>query len=87
MKLEALNDNVILSEIEFTNNSIGGILIPDMAQSKPCERVVVSIGPKATAYGLKVGDHVIRKELQVQKFEMAGKSYEQIKECEIVAKL
>ncbi|GAA4477686.1 co-chaperone GroES [Gluconacetobacter asukensis] len=42
-----LHDRVVLRRITPTERTVGGIIIPDSAQEKPVEAIVVAVGPGA----------------------------------------
>ena len=43
-KLQPLNDRVIVKRLEAEAKSAGGIILPDSAQEKPKEGVIVAVG-------------------------------------------
>jgi chaperonin GroES len=45
MKLKPLGDKVVVEVLESEDKSAGGILLPDTAQKKPQEGIVVAVGP------------------------------------------
>lgn len=47
MKFRPLNDRVVVKRVEEDVKSAGGIIIPDTAQEKPMQGVVVAVGPGA----------------------------------------
>lgn len=61
MNLEALGDRVIIRVDVPEEQSVGGIIIPQMAQETPMQGTVLSIGDGELASGsrLGVGDRVI----------------------------
>lgn len=66
MKFRPLNDRVVIKRVEEDMKSSGGIIIPDTAQEKPMQGIVVSVGPGARndageriAPSLKEGDRVL----------------------------
>ena len=57
MKFRPLHDRVLIERLEQDDKTAGGIIIPDTAQEKPMEGVVVATGggfvrvPRKTAGG------------------------------------
>lgn len=47
MELKPLGNRVVVRRIENDEKTIGGIYIPDAAQEKPMEGIVLAIGPGA----------------------------------------
>ncbi|MBB2200605.1 co-chaperone GroES [Gluconacetobacter tumulisoli] len=61
-----LHDRVVLRRITPAEKTAGGIIIPDTAQEKPVEAVVVAVGPGArdergqvVPLEVREGDHVL----------------------------
>lgn len=59
-QLQPLNDRVILKRVDAEEKTSGGIILPDAAQEKPKEGVIVAVG---SGKSLKSGD---RSPLQVK---------------------
>ena len=66
MKVQPLNDRVLVMRMEPEQKSRKGIIIPDSAQEKPLEGRVVAVGAgrldddgKRIALEVKAGDHVL----------------------------
>lgn len=57
MALKPLGDRILVSIVEAEAKTASGILIPETAQQKPSEAIVVSVGP--TAQDIKIGDKVV----------------------------
>lgn len=47
MKFRPLHDRVVIRRVDAEEKTVGGIIIPDTAQEKPMEGVVVVAGPGA----------------------------------------
>jgi chaperonin GroES len=47
MKFRPLHDRVVVRRLEEEQKTKGGIIIPDTAQEKPQEGVIVAVGPGA----------------------------------------
>jgi len=90
-----LFDRVLVQRAAPEVKSKGGIIIPEKAQAKVKEGVVVAIGDGARneATGavipplLKVGDNVMLPEFGGTKIEIESAEYTLFRESEIVAKL
>lgn len=66
MALKPLGDRIVIKVIEDTEQTSGGIFIPDSAKEKPQKGEVVAVGPGKTldsgekeALDVKVGDIVL----------------------------
>jgi chaperonin GroES len=66
MKINPLNDRVIVKRVEEEQKTAGGIIIPDTAKEKPQEGEVVAVGPgkrdddgKRIALEVKEGDRIL----------------------------
>ena len=65
MKLRPLGDKVVLKQKEAEEKTQSGIILPDSAQEKPQEAIVIAVGPgkeengKKTEMQVKEGDTVI----------------------------
>jgi len=66
MKLRPLNDRVLIKRADEDTKTAGGIIIPDTAQEKPMQGIVMGVGPGArdekgerVALTVKDGDRVL----------------------------
>ncbi len=66
MGFKPLHDRIAVRRMEQDEKTAGGIIIPDTAQEKPSEGVVVSVGSgargkdgKVVALDVKAGDRVL----------------------------
>ena len=66
MSMKPLHDRVLIRRVEAAEKSAGGIIIPDSAQDKPAEGLVLSVGPgKRNKAGslippaVETGNHVL----------------------------
>ena len=66
MNFSPLHDRVLIKRLESEENTAGGIIIPDTAQEKPQEGLIVAVGSgakseegKVTPLDVKVGDKVL----------------------------
>lgn len=90
-----LMDRVLVQRAEAIVKTKGGILIPEKAQSKVLEGLVVAVGPGARnasngdhiPMSVAVGDKVMLPEYGGSKLELEDKEYTLFRESDIVAKL
>ena len=66
MKFRPLHDRVVIERLDAEAKSAGGIIIPDTAQEKPQQGMVIAIGPggrdesgKLIPIDVKVGDRIL----------------------------
>jgi chaperonin GroES len=66
MKFRPLHDRVVIRRVDAEEKTVGGIIIPDTAQEKPMEGVVVAAGPGArneqgqiVALEVQAGDRIL----------------------------
>ena len=66
MKFRPLQDRVLVRRIEPEGKTSGGIIIPDTAQEKPMEGLVIAVGPGArneqgqiVPLDIKAGDKIL----------------------------
>lgn len=66
MKVQPLNDRVLVLRVEREEKTAGGIIIPDTAKEKPQEGKVVAVGPgkinddgKRVPLEVKAGDKIL----------------------------
>ncbi|MDP6567304.1 MAG: co-chaperone GroES [Alphaproteobacteria bacterium] len=66
MKFRPLNDRVVVKRVDEEEKTAGGIIIPDTAQEKPMQGLVMAVGPGArdekgarVPSALKQGDQVL----------------------------
>ena len=82
MALKPLQDRIVIKVIEDTEQTSGGIFIPDSAKEKPQKGEVVAVGPgKAAEKGerepmdVKVGDIVLYAKYAGTDVKMDGVEY------------
>lgn len=90
--VKPLADRVFLEPVEPAKTSAGGVILPDTAQEKTQEGVVIAVGPgRKTDKGeliqisLKVGDRVIYSKYSGSEVKLNGKEYLLIGEKDILA--
>jgi len=93
-KILPLFDRVLIQRAAAETKTKGGLLIPEKAQSKVKEGVVVAVGPGArkddgniVPMCIAVGDKVILPDFGGNKLEVDGEEYQIYRETDIVAKL
>ena len=66
MKVEPLNDKIVVKRLEAEEKTAGGIVLPDTAKEKPKQGKVLSLGEgkrldsgKRAAFQVKEGDRVL----------------------------
>jgi len=66
MNFSPLHDRVLVKRLESEEKTAGGIIIPDTAQEKPQECLIVAVGSgaksedgKVTPLDVKIGDKVL----------------------------
>eukprot|EP00088_Acartia_fossae_P071654 TRINITY_DN9892_c0_g1_i2.p1 TRINITY_DN9892_c0_g1~~TRINITY_DN9892_c0_g1_i2.p1 ORF type:complete len:123 (+),score=29.56 TRINITY_DN9892_c0_g1_i2:57-371(+) len=93
-RLVPLFDRVLIQRAAAETKTKGGLLIPEKAQSKNNEGVVVAVGPGArTESGdtvpmcVTVGDKVLLPEFGGAKIEMDGEEFQMFRETDLVARI
>jgi chaperonin GroES len=94
MKLEPLDDRVIVTQMEAETKTKGGIVLPDTAKEKPQKGTVIAAGPgrvaddgKRIPMTVKKGDKVIYAKYGGMEVEADGKEYMILRESDILAKI
>jgi chaperonin GroES len=94
MKLEPLDDRIIVEPMEAESKTKGGIVLPDTAKEKPQKGKVISVGPgrvtdegKRIAPSVKKGDTVVYARYGGSEIEIDGKEYMILRESDILAKI
>lgn len=85
MKIQPVNNYVLVKTESGEEKTSGGIIIPDTAKEKPNEGIVVAIS-SAAAEQISVGDKIIYKEYSGTKFEHESENYLFIQDTEILGK-
>ena len=91
MNIKPLGDRVFVKRIELAEQSIGGILIPETAQDKPMEGIVVAVGVgsyndkgERNTFHVKEGDRVIFGKWSGDDVEVDGEEYVVMTEDNII---
>jgi chaperonin GroES len=91
MKFRPLHDRVLVRRIEAAEKTAGGIIIPDTAQEKPQEGVVVAIGTgvraddgSITPLDLKAGDKILFGKWSGSEVKLDGEDLIIMKESDVL---
>ncbi|MDY5969445.1 MAG: co-chaperone GroES [Bacteroidales bacterium] len=89
MKIQPLEDRVLIEPAEAEEKTASGIIIPDTAKEKPQEGFVVACGPgtKDHPMAVKEGDHVLYGKYSGTELKHEGKTYMIMKVGDIYAKM
>ena len=93
LKINPLDDRVVVTPIEAEERTSGGVILPDTAKEKPQQGKVVSTGPgkllkdgSRAALSVKKGDTVVYGKYSGTDVKVDGKEYKILRESEILAK-
>ena len=91
MKFRPLHDRVVIRRVDAEEKTAGGIIIPDNAQEKPMEGVVVAAGPGArdeqghiVALEVKAGDRILFGKWSGTEVKLDGEDLLIMKESDIM---
>ncbi len=91
MSFRPLHDRVVVERVDSDEKTAGGIIIPDTAQEKPSEGIVVSVGPGARDDGgelippdVKAGDRILFGKWSGTEVKIDGKDLLIMKETDIM---
>jgi len=94
MKIQPLEDRIVVKQIEAEEVTKGGIVLPDSAKEKPQEGKVIAVGPgKVLESGeraempVKKGDTVIYAKYGGTEIEIDGTEYVILRESDVLAKV
>lgn len=92
LNIKPLADRVVVEAAAAEEKSTGGIILPDTAQEKPQQGVVVAVGPgKVSDNGVeikptvKVGDKVLYGKYSGSEITFEAKEYMIMRESDILA--
>ena len=92
MNIKPLHDRILVERIEAENKTKGGIIIPDTAQEKPAEGIILAVGEgsrddngKRIALDVKVGDRVLFTKWGGTEIKIDGKEVVIMKESDVLA--
>ena len=86
MKIKPLGDRIVVKMVEMETKTSGGILIPQTAQEKTQEGVVLAIGDDE-AIKVKVNDKVIYDKYAGTTIKISGEEQLILKAADILAKI
>ena len=93
-KFIPLADRVVVKPNENTEETRGGLIIPDTAKEKPQEGKVIAVGPgrvtddgKLIPTALKVGDMVLYAKYGGTEIKEDGQDYLILRESDVLAKV
>jgi len=93
LKINPLDDRVVVTPMEAENKTPGGLILPDTAKEKPQQGKVVSTGPgrlldsgDRASVAVKKGDLVVYGKYSGTDVKVEGKEYKILRESEILAK-
>ena len=93
IKIQPLEDRVVIMPVDEADSMRGGLYIPDTAKEKPTQGEVIAVGPGRVEKGdrvpmdLKVGDKVIYGKYSGTPFTVEGDEVIIIKASDVLAKL
>ncbi len=90
--LRPLNDRVVVKQVTPEQKTSGGIILPDSAQEKPTEAMVIAVGPgktldngKVVPVDVNVGDRVIYAKYGGTEIKLGGEDYVILRQDDILA--
>ena len=93
LKLQHLEDRVVIMPSDEAETMRGGLYIPDTAKEKPTQGEVIAVGPGRMEKGqrvpvdLKVGDSVIYGKYSGTPFQLGDEEVIIIKASDVLAKI
>jgi len=94
MKLNPLDDRVVVEQVDAEQKTAGGIVLPDAAQERPQRGKVLAVGPgrllengERCAPSVAVGDEILFGKFGGTDIEVDGKEVKILRESDILAKL
>ncbi|MFN8708590.1 MAG: co-chaperone GroES [Planctomyces sp.] len=94
MKINPLDDRVVVRPDDAESTTAGGIVLPDAAREKQQRGTVLAVGPgrlldsgERSAVSVKVGDQVIFGKYGGTEIEIDGQDVKILRESDILAKL
>lgn len=94
MKINPLDDRVVVEPTEAEEVTAGGIVLPDSAKEKPQRGKIVAAGPgrllesgERTPIGVSVGDEVLYGKYGGTEIEIDNTEYKILRESDILAKI
>jgi chaperonin GroES len=87
MKVKPLGDRVLIKVQQSEQKTAGGIYIPQTAQEKTQEGLVLAVGDDKDAIKVKVKDHVIYDKYAGTTIKVGGEDQLILKNSDILAKV
>jgi len=94
MKIEPLDDRIVVEQMEAEEVTKGGIVLPDTAKEKPQQGRVVAAGPgrmldtgERAKPAVKPGDVVVYAKYGGTEVEVDDKEYMILRESDVLAKV
>ena len=94
MKINPLDDRVVVRPNEAEETTAGGIVLPDAAKEKQQRGTVIAVGPgrllecgERSPVSVKVGDQVLFGKYGGTEIEVDGQDVKILRESDILAKL
>ena len=90
-KVSPLADRVVIKALEETEQTRGGLFIPDTAKEKPQQGEVIAVGPgryedgKLIPMGVKVGDKILYGKYAGTEVTFDGDSVLILRESDVLA--
>ena len=91
MKIQPLNDRILVKRLEEEEKTAGGIIIPDSAKEKPAEGKVIAAGPgklsdkgERVALQVKEGDRVLFSKYGGTDVKIDGENYLIMREDDVL---
>ena len=94
MRIEPLDDRIVVEPMEAEEVTKGGIVLPDTAKEKPVQGKVVAVGPgrvldtgERAEPAVKKGDVVVYAKYGGTEVEIEGDEYIILRESDVLAKV
>jgi len=94
MKINPLDDRVVVRAGEAEETTAGGIVLPDAAKEKPQRGTVIAVGPgrlldsgERSAISVEVGDEILFGKYGGTDIEVDGEEVKILRESDILAKV
>ena len=91
MKLNPLDDRIVIKQSEAEEKTSGGIILPDTAKEKPQIGKVVAVGPgkllndgKRSQMSVKINDEVFYSKYMGNDVEIDGEKYVILRESDVL---
>jgi chaperonin GroES len=91
LKLNPLNDRVVVTPLTAETRTAGGVILPDSAQEKPNKGRVVSVGPgklgddgRRAALSVKTGDVVLFGKYSGTEVKVEGQEFKILREEDVL---